>query len=298
MVNETNVKQEIANSLRGNGEVLHDCKLLLQEFIDSGKTEFVIEFEEFGEKFENRIDVSDVLRDYGMFSAQQAVYEFMDGDIDYDQFLTGYYPHIASQIYARQTNVFSKAILSADLSLILMFSLVYFPSESDGLGEQLLRFMKYHKDLEHENQYYKGKMTEMFGYSDVVWLTSELAKYQGKEALGKEIEKYCHTKIHPAYKNAMTIILSDDQKEINTLIDDLINFHVENSRSDLTLPFNFKEWQFFPIEVIALLELRVANGKALDFIENSFLKEFTPFLGKVTPLNLGEFELKLREKMR
>jgi|GEM_PF-3235934 len=267
-----------------------------KEFVYLGKTSFqhsVILWDE------EEIVNYDILDIYGLvkgFYLSKGIKEFSDKK-QYQNLLKGFFYIILNNILNLKKEKINSGILGADLSLMYILSLTYFPQEADLIGKQLIRFIKYHKAKEEEKKHYKGRMKEIFGYSDVVWLSSVISKYYGKELLSKEIREYCNSIINPTYKKAVDNLFSKDQLVVNKWVNELVEFHIQNSKSDLTLPFNHEEWQYYPIEIISLLEVRLKEGLKIDFIENDFIKEFLPHLGIDLPVKLDDFTLKLKNRV-
>ncbi|WP_282147862.1 hypothetical protein [Algibacter lectus] len=276
----------------------NDIKYLqsLKEYVNYGVKSFDYEVMIFDEKKLTHYDNLKILN-FTLRNFKSKGIVLFNNDRNYLDLLNGYYVIILYNILNLKNKQLAPAVLSTDLSLIFILALTYFPKESDLVGRQLIRFLNYHKSREEEKKHYKGRMKEMFGYSDVVWLSSIISKYYGKEDLSKEINEYCNKTINPTYKKAIDNLFSKDKSVVNEWVNELVEFHIKNSKSDLTLPFNHEEWQYYPIEIISLLEIRLREGLEIDFIENEFLEHFLPYLGITIPIKLDEFTLNLKNRI-
>ncbi|MEN7551951.1 hypothetical protein AAG747_28815 [Rapidithrix thailandica] len=243
------------------------------------------------------INIFNIIEEFKLISLSNSIPKFLKNQIEYSQLLSGFSYNIYYQVLCLQKNTFASGVLETDLSLILMLSLTYFPEEADLIGKQFLKVLENHKEKEEENNYYNGRVKEMFGYSDIIWLSSIVSKCYGKEDMSGKISNYCSENANPIYEKAVSNLFSMDEAIVNTWVDEMVDFHIRNSKNDLTLPFNHEEWQYFPIEIISLLELRLRKGFEISFIENSFLKEFLPHLGISVPIELDEFTQKLKTRV-
>ena len=267
-----------------------------KEYIESGKESFRHKVALWDEETMVEYDINTIFKFVkGYYLAANTIKYAKERNYSY--FLNGYYYLVLFQISHLKKDQFAPAVSGADLSLIYILSLTYFPEEADLTGQQLVRFLKHHLKEEEHNNRYEGSMHEMFGYPDVVWLASIVSQHYHKEAIATQIKSYCAEQINPSYHKAIENLLSEDETVVNDWVNELVDFHVKNSKSDLTRPFNHEEWQYFPVEIIALLELRVRKGLEISFIQNEFLHQFIPHLGISIPVTLDEFTLKLKARV-
>ncbi|MEN7551946.1 hypothetical protein AAG747_28790 [Rapidithrix thailandica] len=263
------------------------------EYVNSGKEQFIHKVILFGEEEIKEYDILTIYSFINGYYLSQAVLNFQNKK-KYEYLLNGYQYSILYQILHLKKDTFASGVLGTDLSLIFMLALTYFPEEADLIGEQLVKFLRYNEEVKKNHH---SEMTGDFGLSSTVYLSSFLAGYYGKKELGGQIQSFCKKDIETCYKNVVDNLFSMDEAIVNTWVDEMVDFHIRNSKNDLTLPFNHEEWQYFPIEIISLLELRLRKGFEISFIENSFLKEFLPHLGISVPIELDEFTQKLKTRV-
>lgn len=274
-----------------------------QEYVKTGKERFEHKVVLFGEE---KIEYFDILT---IFSIVKGYYlcDFIlkykhdkhdKHDKQYNYLLNAYYFSVLYNILNLKNEKFATAVLSTDLSLMFMFSLTYFSEETDLIGQQFINFLEYNQQSEKENNCFKGKMETMFGYSNIIWLSFYVANYYEKKDLSNQINEFIkEIQPEPCYKEAVEKLFSIEENEVNNWVNQLVDFHIKNSKSDLTLPFNHEEWQYYPIEIIALLEIRLIEGFKIDFISNEYLKEFLPYLGNKKNIELDDFTEKLRNRV-
>lgn len=283
--------RKIHNSFSGKENA--NYILSFEQYLDSGKRKFTHKVVLFGEEKEKEYDELTIFRFVKSFYISKSILKFNDESC-YTCLLKGFLIHIYYQIALMKKDKFAPAMLGTDLSLIFMLTLTYFPEENEFIGDQLVRFLKYH---EEEKANSNRSITGDFGLSSTVLLSSFLADYHKNGKISKRIKSFCNKNMEPSYQKAIDNLFSEDQFVVNDWINEMVDFHIKNSTGDLTLPFNHEEWQYYPIEIISLLELRLKRGLEINFIENKFLKKFILHLGIRPPVKLDAFMVKLKDRV-
>ncbi|WP_298315318.1 hypothetical protein [uncultured Aquimarina sp.] len=261
-------------------------------YLDKGQENFKHTVILFGEETVKEYDIIAIFKMVKAYYISKSVLEF-ERTKKYSVLLKGYLFYVYYQVMHYNNDKFAPSILGTDLSLLLMFTLTYFPDETDKIGKQLIKFLIFHK----EKAKYSIESTGDFGLSNIVHLSSFLAGHYQKKTLSVQIKSFCSNSIEPCYLKAIENLYSNDEKVVGEWVDDMINFHLRNSKNDLKLPFNNEEWQYFPIEILSMLELRVRKGLKINFIKNKLLDDFIPLLGNESPIELNDDLKKLRSRL-
>ena len=84
----------------------------------------------------------------------------------------------------------------------------------------------------------------------------------------------------PLYQDCMDSILSDDEERVNTLLSDMLDYHVKQSNNDnfVRSEFTYPSQRVFPTEILALIHYRHTQGKSIDFIDDEVLSVFVPYI--------------------
>lgn len=227
------------------------------------------------------------------FKIPEGVLNFIENNND-DAFLTllrAYFTDLLLQTYAYKTNQFVNGVLHTDLALSTLLSLSYFPDKVESLAKHLLNFLESNKT---RLEIYPQNLD--FGFKSTLYLTSVLLNNAGHPAISEKITHYLKP-TNEVYELAGKNLYSTDPQVVNKWIDGLADFHITNCKDDLTLPFNRERWQYFPIEIIALLQLRSQKGLPIDFITHPLLKDFLPFIAQQLPIPLDETTQQLEKRI-
>lgn len=255
-----------------------------KEFVRKGTPAFQKVLIVFGEEEKMDFNSLSVIEKqvYG-FSIPESILAFSESknSKNYQQLVNAWYRESLLQITAGNNNQFLDGILHTDLALSTIFTAAYFPEKAKSVGSHLLNFLKAHKE---RFEIYPPDLE--FGYGSTVFLAAYLLDQTGESPLAAGIKSFCKNPV-PAYESAIGDLYSADEKKVNDWVDLLVKFHLDNSKDDLTLPFNHERWQFFPIEIISLLKLRVQKGLSNDFIKNQLVVDFIPFI-KETAVSVDE----------
>lgn len=242
------------------------------EYVRKGTPKFEKVLIVFGEEEKTEFESLGVIEKqvYG-FAIPEAILNFSEkkNSKTYQQLVTAYYRESLLQIAAAKKDQFLDGILHTDLALSTIFAATYFPEKAKLVGGHLLNFLKAHKE---RFEIYPPDLE--FGYGSTVFLAAYLLE---QTELAAGIKNFCKKPV-PAVESALADLYSTDEKKVNNWVDQLAKFHLDNSKDDLTLPFNHERWQFFPIEIISLLQLRSQKGLGNDFIKNQLVADFIPFL--------------------
>lgn len=93
-------------------------------------------------------------------------------------------------------------------------------------------------------------------------------------------QPYVNKPLDYNYQNAMNVILSDNENEVNNALADMMKYHRKKAHTEsfATNEFYSIEWRVFPIEIIALIRYRYLKGKSINFINHEVLSKFIPYL--------------------
>ncbi|QNR84403.1 hypothetical protein H9N25_21255 [Pedobacter riviphilus] len=205
--------------------------------------------------------------------------------------LKSYFTDLLLQTCAYKNNQFVNSVLHTDLALSTLLSLGYFPNKTEVLAKHLLNFLESNKA---KLEIYPQNLD--FGFKSTLYLVSVLLKDAGYLDYFEKITHFLKTP-EKSYEFAYKNLYSTDNEAINRWVNELADFHIKNSKDDLTMPFNRERWQYFPIEIIALLQLRSQRGLPTDFITHPLLKDFLPFIAQKLPVPLDETTQKLEKRI-
>ncbi|MDQ0636504.1 hypothetical protein QF042_000069 [Pedobacter sp. W3I1] len=287
-------------------------KKFFQKVLQSSQDEepFIVEFiEDFIHKntrtFQKKMVVWDaeetvdynlvyVLSSYSYrFKIPEAVIDFIERNNEdaFVKVLKSYFTDLLLQTYAHKTNQFVDGVLHTDLALSTLLSISYFPDKTELLAEHLLNFIEANKT---KLDIYPESLD--FGFKSTLYLVSALLNKAGHLTSSEKISHYLKP-TNEVYVFADKNLYSTDSQVVNKWVDGLADFHIVNSKDDLTLPFNRERWQYFPIEIIALLQLRSQKGLSIDFITHPLLKDFLPFIAQKLPIPLDEVTQQLEKRI-
>ncbi|WP_343658114.1 hypothetical protein [Chryseobacterium sp.] len=227
------------------------------------------------------------------FTIPESIVKFaqMADKSNYIGLITAYYQNSLLLIKASHQNTFISGMLHTDLALATLVTIAYFPGKAEPLAKHLLDFLI---DTEERFKIYPENLE--FGYSSTLYLTSCLLDQLGHPDISSQILNYCKSPITD-YKMAVSELYTTNTNSLNEWINGMCRFHIANSEDDLTLAFNREHWQYFPIEIITLLQLRSQQGLPIDFITHPLLKDFLPFIAQKLPVPLDETTRKLEKRI-
>lgn len=288
------IKKEIAQlhaGLTGEGG-FPQISGFLQEYADTGKMAYQVSFTEMGMEFTNYYNHPSELLE--IFSAQQfsgAALAFMENGNQetFNTLLQGYYYDILLQEAGLLEHKLIPAKLETDLALCFIFSAAFFPAKAPVVAAQLTRFLQ----EERKQPDIKGN----YGRDNVLPLAVWMAEQLGLPGQANVIRTFCRTPVDAAYAAAMQEVFSTDNNTVTRWIEALGDFHIRNSKDNLTLPFNHTSWQYFPVEILALLQWRAIKELDNTFIDHPLVSEFIPWLPATVPVPLNEFTQKLERRL-
>ena len=93
-------------------------------------------------------------------------------------------------------------------------------------------------------------------------------------------QPYIAKSLDANYQQGMDVILSDNEKDVNSILADMMKYHMRKARIESFSSNEFypTRWRVFPIEIIALMRYRYLQGKSIDFIDHEVLSKFVPYL--------------------
>lgn len=264
------------------------------EYLHQGTGNFQKSLIVFGEEEEVMFDSLSVIeKKVHGFSIPGSILKFNQkaDKLNYIDLISAYYQNSLLLIKASHQNKFISGMLHTDLALATLVTIAYFPEKAKHLAIHLLDFLTTH---EERFKIYPDSLE--FGYSSTLYLTSSLLKQFGYTDISAQIKAYCKSPIAD-YKMAINNLYSTNNDSVNGWVNGMCDFHIENSKSDLTFAFNREHWQYFPIEIITLLQLRSQKGLPIDFIKHPLLKDFLPFIAQELPIPLDEVTKQLEKRI-
>jgi hypothetical protein len=201
---------------------------------------------------------------------------------NFSNLLEAYFKDVLFLLQCQNTMIFPKGKLHTDISLTTLFAIAYFPKYASKMGNFLVSYL----DEKNEKILNYSKARE-YGLSSTLYLCGLLLADFGEMSLSTKVLRYCE-KPHTAYAEVSKNLYELDRENVSTCINNLINFHLNNCKQDHTYAFNREYWQYFPIEVLSLLQLRFLKGLDNSFVNNPFIDDFLPFIYQPIPIKLNE----------
>lgn len=287
------------NSLTSDEEFIPFIEASLKEYADQGTAQFASTFTEFGETFTTEYDIAGILNNATAYKIDEAVIAFAaePNEKHYQDLINAYYFTVLTQIKCLKENKPEENIFSTDIALSLLFTCIYFPEDARLVADYLLLYIQTKESLFHSKTYENllGK-SELLPLAVFVMQSGLPGLPAGLKDQAAQISSYCSPDVAAAYSNAMAQVDADEEQTVKDWVDELAGYHITHSKDDWTQAFNNIGWQYFPVEILALLRLRIAAGKAIDFIDNPLVAAFIPYLQ--LPVKLDTAVQQLRDKVK
>ena len=224
----------------------------------------------FGEK---RIFTIDFYQFFGAYTYSYkiptSILQFEKGDTN--SFIQGYYYDVLFQIYSYIQNKEPNG-LHTDLSLSVLFCLSFFPDDIKEITNILYNFLAKNKE-----KFTKFPERIDFGFKSTLYLMVELLKLYGYNDYSEQLIEFLRYPINEYYMNIIKQLHNYNSNEFYCAIEKLCEFHIQNSKSDLTLPFNKERWQYFPIEILSIIIYLRKKGITLKSY-NALIQRFIPLI--------------------
>ncbi|MGQ7853707.1 hypothetical protein ACUN24_05615 [Pedobacter sp. WC2501] len=260
----------------------------INAFIQSGKNSFEYKEVIFGEEEIVIESIEVVLSSYSSEKIAESIIGFEEEPVlaNYKQLLNAYYLDLLTFILAsKKLESTSVPFLDADIALIYIFAISYFPEKLDLIESCVIRGLDFRASVRNKNV---RPMNGSYGRDNVLYLAHYLAK-ENNSSDSEKMLKYCKDDIIQPYLNALENLFSEDSTIVSEWVYGLADFHINHSKSeDLTYPFHIDHWIYFPIEIISLLLLRKQKGLNNSYIAHPFLDKFLPFIYIDTPVDLND----------
>ena len=260
----------------------------INTFIKSGKDSFEYKEVIFGEEEIVIESIELVLSSYSSEKIAESIIGFEEKPAlaNYKQLLNAYYLDLLTFILAsKKLESTSLPFLDADIALIYILAISYFPEKLDLIEPCIIRGLDYRATVRNKNV---RPMTGSYGRDNVLYLAYYLAR-ENNSNNSEKILKYCKDNIDQPYLNALENLFSEDHTIVSEWIYELADFHLNHSKSeDLTYPFHIDHWIYFPIEIISLLLLRKQKELDNSFVAHPLLDKFLPFIYVKTPVDLND----------
>jgi len=271
-------EQEIVTAYRSvtsYAEYITFLEAAVKDYYEKGTEKFYSTFEEFGQTFTTEYDAVSVLTGMAAYRYWQAAVDFAahPGKQGYQQLLHALHYNIQALLKCEEEQKTDERIFSTDIALYIILATIYFPEDVTSLLRYFSFYLEEKKDLMNAPLY-----AGLLGKKDVIPLMVFVTAEAGIPLPDNNIKQYVHTDIAPAYRKAMEQLYSEDPAVVSAWISEMTEDHIAKSKDDWTLPFNHLTWQYFPVEIIALLVMRARKGLNNDFIDNPLLNHFKPFM--------------------
>jgi hypothetical protein len=287
------------NSLTSDEEFIPFIEASLKEYADQGTAQFASTFTEFGETFTTEYDITGILNNATAYKIDEAVIAFAaeQNEKHYNDLINAYYFTVLTQINCLKENKPEESIFSTDIALSLLFACIYFPEDALLITDYLLHYIQAKESLFHSKTYENllGK-SELFPLAVFVLLSGLPGLPAGLKVKAGQINSSCSPAVAEAYSKAMAQVAADDEQTVKDWVNELAGYHIAHSKDDWTQAFNNKGWQYFPVEIMILLRLRIEAGKAIGFIDNPLVAAFIPYLQ--LPVKLDTAVQQLRNKIK
>ncbi|GGE50186.1 hypothetical protein EV200_109153 [Pedobacter psychrotolerans] len=259
----------------------------LNTFIQSGKDSFEYKEVVFGEEEIVIESIELVLSTYSSEKIAKSIIDFEEKPtlVNYQQLLNAYYLDLLTFILAsKKLESTSILFLDADIALIYILAVSYFPEKLDLIEPFVIRGLDFRESVRNQNV---RPMNGSYGRDNVLYLAYYLAK-ENNFNYSEKILKYCKDDIDQPYVKALENLFSEDSTIVSEWVYRLADFHLNHSKSeDLTYPFHINHWIYYPIEIISLLLLRKHKGLDNSFIAHPFLDKFLRFIYIDIPVELN-----------
>ena len=233
----------------------------------------------FGEEELVKVKISQSLANITELKLSKTIILF-NSEPTHDNFIklcNAYFFDLLSYISASKSFEESSLLfLESDISLLYIFTMTFFSEKLDKIEPIILKGLDYRKGIRDSSiRGIKGS----YGRDSVLYLAYWLAKeYNRDECVVKDLLSYCNDKIDSSFILAVENILSGNEGLVFKYIGEMAEYHIKNSKtSDLTYPFHSNHWIYFPVEILALLQIREANDLDSSFISHPLINIFIPF---------------------
>ncbi|MBS0026933.1 hypothetical protein ACTJJ0_00675 [Chitinophaga sp. 22321] len=278
-------------SLSSYSDYISFLEASIRDYAESGREEFSSTFVEFGQTFTTEYHIVDLLTGMAVYRTAQVVVTGNSGPL-YSSLLNAQYFKILALLKCLQEKKTAKSIFSTEISTVTILAAVYFPEVLPPLAEYFAFYLEEETVLMNRTIY-----ANLLGKIDLMPLAVFVAKESAGYDLLPKIKNYISDHIQPVYQQAMEQLYSEDTATVSAWIDGLVTYHITNSKDDWTLPFNHTIWQYYPLEIIALLELRKRKGMDNSFIDNPLLNTWKPLIESGTQIKADDLVLKLYERI-
>lgn len=260
----------------------------LQAYVETGQQTFTTTFVEFGEEFTTDYDVTAILGAAASIHINEAILRFEStrDQASFDALIQAYYYKVLVQLHCNAKNKTEESIFPTDIALTLLFTLLYFPEDAAAVNASLLRYLQEKEDLLNGALY-----NNLLGQSDVIPLAAHLL------AAPTGLSPYIKEPVQPLYGRFGEMLYSEDGQAVAAWVNGLADYHIANSKDDWTLPFNIVAWRYFPVEIVAVWELRGRRGLDMGPVQHSLLAAFMPFTGRERRVPHDPFTAALRQRV-
>lgn len=262
------------DSMTADADFITFLDTSVEELTGQGKELFTSSFTEFGETFTTEYDLVALLHSDATRRIYESILQFRDRNDQeaYEQMIAAYGHVLMVQLAGLKQGKTEESLFSTDIALSLMFAIAYFPGDAPDVLRYLLFYLEQRQDLMQAKLY-----ANRLGKPDLLPLAAFLAGEAGLDK-AEAIQPYCSKPVEPAYAAAIDQLYATDEAVVNQWVDGIAAYHIANSQDDWTLPFNNITWQFFPVEIIALLVMRSRKGLNNSFISHPIVKPFLPYI--------------------
>lgn len=234
-------------------------------------------------------------------------------DRNEDRFLkliNGYYIEVLANIAAFFQKDFLPARLDTNLSMLSMLTLAFFGKHEQQLVmRQLKSFLDDRLNQADEKKH--PAIKRCFGSSSVLPLAIMLYNNHSDmtpiindlngllDCKQNELKTRVDDNFNPIYMNAYENFLSDDGSVVSSIVHEMGDFHLNRCRKNSKEFYEFDsiEWQYFPVEIICLLVLRMRKNKDISFISHPVIDSFLPYVHTCQKNTLNELSLKIRSEL-
>lgn len=271
------IKRQYKNSMT-NVELLDLRKLSqndIKVFLQTGETSFIRKVIVSGNEKYVKIRLEQSLSILRSYYIDKSIVEFAsNSSMDaYDSLCQSYFGDIITYIQAcKDLNKSSLSYLESDICLLYIFTLTYWEKYIDIIEPYIIKGLEalYDRRINHIRPV-KGDYGKSSIYPLAIYLCD---KYERPRCIKDSLSLFYKEPV-PVYSYALDNILTNDTTILNKCVDDLVEFHINKSKTtDLTYPFHKEQWIYFPIEIISLLVIRSRSGLSNQGVNNQCLLEF------------------------
>ncbi|MDO5106292.1 hypothetical protein [Capnocytophaga sp.] len=282
---------KIKNEIKKNAEInVNDknLKLFTQALLNDEKS-IKIAFSFNGNDYEDEYDQYDMI-DRCLISQYGLVSQFIKSPSQetYNQLLNAYFLKIIYFIAEKNYQKNTQNGFDTDRTLSLIFAMAYCDNSIQG---EMMKVLEYYKDHQGDNyeEDEEDEDNDFYGTKTILPLAYHFYQQDPNnkpwsfdltgitDNKGKSVKADIMANMTSLYQKAIEFLYTDNMELFKQIVDELCQYHLDNSKGDYLLEFNGNTAEYFPIEILFLLKKRVEKGLSIEGIHHILIDEFLPY---------------------